>query len=711
MNLHYVFLIKSQLVNSIQFLGFIKFPHYNRMAAVVNLGKVGKNFVDEEGELYNLHNHPGETYAITPKGFEAFLNEHLKDTDEDKKSIPCFAPSSVCKERITPPMIQQIVSPEFFTKFFKSVPVKSGLSEIVPLYNVALNDTKSTDELGFGDIYHYSMCPYCLQIEKRESGCIYLTHEKPVGLNSELAPFCQKHLVVSEILKKYMDAGRAQDPGMPDHLEFCAECGSPCWHHRHFDSYYKEFYMDAHYVPKLMPQSGVGKCPLKHGRQILIARMLAVRDIYADKTIELPKDERKKAAFLADTAVNNALLMARAEKIVKTHKWNTNVPKTKIYKNAAYGYNGPIPEPKQTIVNKYPPQYIPSEIIFSNLAENKIEQSLVEAITNNYVGIVLHILRTNDIDVNKTMTEYWAGWTPINVAAASNSVEVIEILLKYGADVNGKTTDGMTSLNTACYAGHENAVKFLIENGASVNLGTEIDASYVEYPLENAIRSQNLNIIRELISHGAVINPVNSSPALNLAFMWGNVQIVDFFIENGAELNRIDKKGFTSLFFAANYGYSGIIDKIIKKLIKNISTGKKTDFELLVNTQTTVQFDLPKYPGANTVIVIKPGMTPLMAAAKRGFFQTSITLCQWGADKNLRDSEGKSADDYAASDENLRKIIRETKPDKMESLKAFLATFQKPPSKAAPAVKAALAAREKSFRKGGKKIRKRTRKN
>ena len=709
-------------------MGFIKFPHYGRMAAVVNLGRVGKNFVEEEGELYNLHNHPGETYAITPKGLEAFLNEHLKDTDEDKKSIPCFAPSSVCSERITPPMIQQIVSPEFFTKFFKSVPVKSGLSEILPLYDVVLTDIKSTDEVGFGDIYHYSMCPYCLQIDKRESGCIYLTHEKPVGLNSELAPFCQKHLVVSELIEKYMAAGRAQDPGMPDHLEFCAECGSPCWHHRHFDSY-NEFYMDAHYVPKLMPQSGVGKCPLKRGRQILIARMLAVRDIYSDKTIELPRDERKKAALSADTAVNNALLMARAEKIVKTHKWNINVPKTKLYKNAAYGYNGPIPEPKQIKLNKYPPHYIPPEIVFSNLAEGKTAQGLVEAITNNYVGIVLHILRTNDIDVNKTLTEYWAGWTPLGVAAAANSVEVMEILLKYGADINGKNSSGITSLNDACYAGHENVVKFLIENGANVNLGTDLDfyyiqhpiegpyrppPSYVEYPLENAIRGQNLNIVRELISHGANMNPVNSFAALNLAFMWGNVPIVDFFIENGAELNRIDKYGFTSLFLAAHYGYVMIIDKIIKKLIKNTATGKKTDFELLINAQTTEQAPLSINPGVEAVIVIKPGTTPLMAAAKRGFSQTSMMLCQWGADKNLRDSEGKSADDYAASDENLRKIIRETKPDKMESLKAFLASFQKKPiSKAAPAVKAALAAREKTFRKGGKKIKqkKRTRKN
>lgn len=684
------------------------------MAAVVNLGRVGKNFVEEEGELYNLHNHPGETYAITPKGFEAFLTEHLKDTDEDKKSIPCFAPTSVCTERITPPMIQQIVSPEFFTKFFKPVPTKSGLSEIIPLHDVVLTDVKSTDEVGFGDIYHYSMCPYCLQIDKRESGCIYLTHEKPVGSDSELAPFCQKHLVVTELRNKYLNAGRAQDPGMPDHLEFCAECGSPCWHHRHFDNYADNFYIYPHFMPKLMPQKGVGKCPLKRGRQILIARMLAVRDIYADKTIELPKDERKKAALYADNAVNNALLMARAEKILKTHKWNTNVPTTKPYKNAAYGYTGPIPYPKPIVINKHPAQYIPPEIVISNLAENKIEQSFVEAITNNYVGIVLHILRTTDIDVNKNLTEYWEGWTPLGVAAAANSVECIEILLKHGADINGKSGPGFTPLLVACYNGQENAAKFLMENGADVNLGRKSseNSTHIEYPLHEAIKGGNLNIVSELILRGAIMNPVNSETALSLSFMWGNIHIVDFLIEKGEELNRIDVNGFSSLFLAAFYGYAGIVDKIMRKLIKkNIDTGKKTDLELLINTQTTKQFDLPLYIGFYTFKTVNPGMTPLMIAAKRKLSQTAVILCEWGADKNLRDSEGKSADDYATDDENLRKRIRETQPVKMQALESFLASFKKPQSKAAPAVKAALAARKPSFRKGGKKNRKRTRKN
>jgi len=57
-----------------------------------------------------------------------------------------------------------------------------------------------------------------------------------------------------------------------------------------------------------------GTCP-GGGRPELIARMLAVRDVYRRRNIRDPKEERKQAALAADKAPLNAALMARARSI------------------------------------------------------------------------------------------------------------------------------------------------------------------------------------------------------------------------------------------------------------------------------------------------------------------------------------------------------------------------------------------------------------
>ena len=57
--------------------------------------------------------------------------------------------------------------------------------------------------------------------------------------------------------------------------------------------------------------------------------------------------------------------------------------------------------------------------------------------------------------------------TPLIYAAAANKVEVVEYLLKNGADINSTTPyQNETALIWAVAAGHEKIVQLLLENGA-----------------------------------------------------------------------------------------------------------------------------------------------------------------------------------------------------------------------------------------------------
>ena len=234
------------------------------------------------------------------------------------------------------------MSRKFYEKFTKPAPIRTGLNQTINAYNATLENTKSRNNMGFGDIYHATICPFCLQYEQRENGCAYMGHDNPKHLDSTKHPYCQKNFVVEELRDKYLRLGRRLDPYAPDHLEFCVECGRPCWHHQHFKLDGSGFEPNRLVGEEGRRHIDYGTCT-GGGRAELFARILAIRDVYANKNIKKPKEERRAAAMLADESPKNAAIMERAKKIFSEEsskrKWNASIPKKKSYNNVAYQEN------------------------------------------------------------------------------------------------------------------------------------------------------------------------------------------------------------------------------------------------------------------------------------------------------------------------------------------------------------------------------------
>jgi ankyrin repeat protein len=57
----------------------------------------------------------------------------------------------------------------------------------------------------------------------------------------------------------------------------------------------------------------------------------------------------------------------------------------------------------------------------------------------------------------------------LNMPAATDHADVVQVLLDNGADVNAATDSGFVALFWAARYGHEKVVKLLIDNGANVN--------------------------------------------------------------------------------------------------------------------------------------------------------------------------------------------------------------------------------------------------
>ena len=61
------------------------------------------------------------------------------------------------------------------------------------------------------------------------------------------------------------------------------------------------------------------------------------------------------------------------------------------------------------------------------------------------------------------------AYTPLLLAAQNGNAEVMEPLIKGGADVNAKTSNGTTPLMFAAAAGNARAVTLLLDRGADLN--------------------------------------------------------------------------------------------------------------------------------------------------------------------------------------------------------------------------------------------------
>jgi hypothetical protein len=296
------------------------------------------HFASEGDVVYDIHMHSLDK-AISAEVLEGYLNQYIGQPDHE--SVPCYQfiagdPSS-CQKQLTFNDIRYIVSPEYFANYTKPAPIKTGLNQSVAGLNITLENTKSEDPAGFGEIYHYTMCPFCLQLENRDEGCAYMTHANPKRRPEEDTPYCQDHFLVPEIRDRYIAAGTQifEDRGLQGlalHMEFCIECGRPCLNHEHFD---------LNDPPNLIPSHNPGICD-GGGRAELFARILAVRQVYRDGGFTDPKAERLAAAQAADAAPRNADLMARGQVISDMPPperiWgNADVPTRKDYNDPAYG--------------------------------------------------------------------------------------------------------------------------------------------------------------------------------------------------------------------------------------------------------------------------------------------------------------------------------------------------------------------------------------
>ncbi|MCL4361168.1 ankyrin repeat domain-containing protein [Candidatus Dependentiae bacterium] len=139
------------------------------------------------------------------------------------------------------------------------------------------------------------------------------------------------------------------------------------------------------------------------------------------------------------------------------------------------------------------------ELIKSTYSKDKIKQISIENLTSKNpkvdIAQILFNAGAKDLDIMDSMD---SNETPaLNIATRENNFPLVKFLIDNGANVNVTNKYGHTPLNNAALYGSLETVKYLLDHGADVNLYKET--------LHNAILSQkdNFEKTKILIDHGA----------------------------------------------------------------------------------------------------------------------------------------------------------------------------------------------------------------
>jgi hypothetical protein len=113
-------------------------------------------------------------------------------------------------------------------------------------------------------------------------------------------------------------------------------------------------------------------------------------------------------------------------------------------------------------------------------------------------------------------------------ASSNGDYACVKKIIEKGANVNQASP--MSALMWAAQGGHENVVRLLLENGASVDQKTDKDGTALVY----AMAGHSLATVKTLVEHGADVNFPSSFTPLMSAALQGDLPIIEYLLEKGA---------------------------------------------------------------------------------------------------------------------------------------------------------------------------------
>ncbi|XP_066600669.1 serine/threonine-protein phosphatase 6 regulatory ankyrin repeat subunit B isoform X2 [Prorops nasuta] len=253
-----------------------------------------------------------------------------------------------------------------------------------------------------------------------------------------------------------------------------------------------------------------------------------------------------------------------------------------------------------------------------------------------------------------------AGDSALHLAARRRDIDMVRILVDYGAPVDMQNGDGQTALHIASAEGDETLVKYFYGVRASASITDHQDRTPMHLAAENG-HASIIELLADKFKASIFERTKDGSTLMHIASLNGHSECATMLFKKGVYLHMPNKRGARSIHTAARYGHVGIISTLLQRGEKVDATTNDNYTALHIAVESAKPAVVETLLGYGAEVHVRGGKmreTPLHIAARvLDGDRCALMLLKSGAGPNLTTDDGQTPVHVAASHGNLATLL------------------------------------------------------
>ncbi|KAK9508267.1 hypothetical protein O3M35_007964 [Rhynocoris fuscipes] len=297
-----------------------------------------------------------------------------------------------------------------------------------------------------------------------------------------------------------------------------------------------------------------------------------------------------------------------------------------------------------------------SKEIIPDFQKGKIP--LLLAVEAGNQSMCRELLSQSTVDQLKATTDN--GDTALHLAARRRDIDMVRILVDYGAAVDGQNGEGQTALHIASAEGDETLVKYFYGVRANASITDNQDRTPMHLAAEYG-HASIIELLADKFKASIFERTKDGSTLMHIASLNGHAECAMMLFKKGVYLHMPNKRGARSIHTAARYGHVGIINTLLQKgeQVDVRTSDNYTPLHIAVESAKPAVVETLLGYGAD--VHVKGGSqleTPLHIAARvKDGDRCALMLLKSGAGPNLCTADGQTPVHVAAKHGNLATLL------------------------------------------------------